>query len=102
MMIGDSDGGALDPVTAAVREDVVADASHVAAAEQLPQRIVMAFLHRDDPHVDGVLAHRFGKDAVELLASDGAEALPPISRVAVGLRAQLADGEGKTCGAERT
>ena len=100
-MIGDPDGGALDPVAAAVGEDVVADASDIAAAEQLPERIVVAFLHRDDPHVDLVLAHRFGEDAIELLASDRAESLPPISRFEVGLRAELAAGEGDTRGDER-
>src|SRR6187401_2863767 len=97
MMIRDPDRGTLDPVATAVREDVVADASHVAAAEQLPERIVMAFLHGDDPHVDRVLTHRFGENAVELLAPDGAESLPPMSRVELGLRADLTDGEGKQC-----
>ena len=57
----------------------------------------MAFLHGDDPHVDPVLTHRFGENAVELLAPDGTESLPPMSRVELGLRADLTDGEGKQC-----
>src|SRR5687767_2495430 len=95
MMIGDSDGGALDPVTAAVGEDVVADGSHVAAAEQLPEGIVVTFLHRDDPHVDLVLAHCFGENAVELLAPDGAEPLPAVPRLEARLRAEIGGGDGE-------
>src|SRR4051794_18294654 len=101
MMIVDPDRGALDAVTTAVREDVIADASHVAAAEQLPERVVMAFLHGDDPHVDPVLTHRFGENAVELLAPDGAESLPPMSRIELGLCAELRNGEGDACGEQR-
>ena len=101
MMVGDPDRGALDPVAAAVGEDVVADGSHVPAAEQLPERIVVALLHRDDPHVDPVLAHRFGEDAIELLAADRAEPLPPVSRLEVGLCAKVARAEGEARGEER-
>src|SRR5215204_1005457 len=101
MMIGDSDRGALDPVAAPVREDVVADASHVAAAEQLPERIVVAFLHCDDPHVDLVLAHCFGEHAIELLSPDGAEAFPPVSCFEVRLCAEVANGEGEARRDER-
>src|SRR5688572_23637888 len=92
-MVGDPDRGALDAVAAAVGEDVVADAADVAATEQLPEWIIVTFLHRDDPHVDLILAHRFGEDAVELLAADGAQTLPAVSRLEVGLRAEIASGE---------
>jgi hypothetical protein len=34
-----------------------------------------------------------GRNAIELLAPDGAEPLPPISRLEVGLRAELASGD---------
>jgi hypothetical protein len=55
----------------------------------------VAFLHRDDPHVDLVLAHRLGENAIELLASDRAEALPPISRLEMGLRAEIGSSKGE-------
>jgi hypothetical protein len=48
----------------------------------------MPSLHRDDPHVDAVLAHRLGEDPVELLAPDLAEARPAVARLEVRLRAE--------------
>src|SRR5689334_16519583 len=97
MVIGDPDGRAFDAVAATVSEDVVADIPDVAAAQQLPEWIVVAFFHRDDPHVDPVLAHCFGEHAVELLASDGAQSLPPVSRFEVRLCPEVMSCEPKDC-----
>ena len=102
LMIRYADRGALDPIAPTIGEDVVADVPDVAAAEELPEGIVVAFLHRHDPHVDLVFPHRLGEDAVELLASDGAEALPPASCLELRLRAEVASGEGEARGDENT
>src|SRR5687767_5779450 len=93
MMIGDPDRGPLDPVAAAVGEDVVANAADVPAAEELPEWIVVSLLHGYDPHVDSVLAHRLREDAIELLAADGAEPLPAVACFVLGLGAELANGK---------
>ena len=92
-MVSNADRGTLDPIATTIREDVIADGADVPAAEQLPERIVVAFLHRDDPHIDLVFAHRLREDAVELLASDGTEPLPPDSCFVLRLRARVASCE---------
>jgi hypothetical protein len=62
-----AEGGALDAVAAAIGEDVIADARHVAAPEIVPERIVVVLLDGDDPHVDAVVAHRARQDLLELV-----------------------------------
>ena len=43
---------------------------HVAAAQIVPQRVVVVLLHRDDPHVDAVVAHRARQHLLELIEAD--------------------------------
>ena len=62
--------GALDAIAAAIGEDVIADAGHIAAAQIVPERVVVVFLDGDDPHVDAVLAHRARQDLLELIEPD--------------------------------
>src|SRR5262249_4019907 len=80
-----------------VGEDVVADASHVAPPEELPLRLVVPLLHRHDPHVDAVVAHRLRQDVVELLPADLTETLPARPRLVDRLRRETvgAGDEGK-------
>src|SRR5687767_12040142 len=100
MMVGDPDCGPFDPVAAAIGEDVVADAADVPAAEEFPEGIVVSLLHGHDPHVNAVLAHRLGEDAIELLATDGAESFPAVACLVLGLGAE--PGCGKRCGREES
>src|SRR5262249_44898079 len=72
----DAGGPGLDPIPAAVGEDVEADPARVAAAEVVVERIVVALLHHHDPHVDAVAAHGLGQDEGALVLADLAHRLP--------------------------
>ena len=72
--------GALDAIAAAIREHVIADAGDVPAPQVLPERVVVVFLHRDDPHVHAVGAHHQRQDLVELVQADLPFHLPSPSR----------------------
>ncbi len=52
---------ALDPVAAAIRENVVTDAAGIAPPQILVERPVVAFPDDGDPHVDAVFPHDFGQ-----------------------------------------
>ena len=77
--------GALDAIAAAIGEDVVADARHVAAAQIVPKRVVVVLLDRDDPHVDAVVAHRARQDLLELVEADLALHFPAPAGFLCGL-----------------
>ena len=86
IVIGDVDRDPFNAIAAAVGEDVVARGADVATTEELPEWVVVPLAHGHDPHVDAVLAHRLGEDAVELLAPHLTEAGPAIAGFEVGLR----------------
>src|SRR5687767_12985306 len=62
--------GALDAIAAAIREHVIADPGDVAAVEIIPERVVVVFFHRDDPHVDAVRPHRARQHLLELVETN--------------------------------
>ena len=66
----------LDPVSAPVGEDVVAEAPGIGLPHVLPEGVVLSLLLDHDPHPDPVLPHGLGQDQIELVLADLAEAVP--------------------------
>ena len=89
----DAERGALDPVAAAIGENVVSDVSYVASAEVLEQRVVQSLPDHGDPHVDTVLPHRIGQNMVELITANLRHALPAAPRFLRECRVESAQGK---------
>ena len=70
----------LNSLVTKVGENVITDIPDIAFAEIVVKRIAQTFLLHHDPHVDIVLFHHLGKNAVEFLVPDLAHPLPSSAR----------------------